>query len=890
MRRGKRLKLEDRTKDSLESYAEEDMAGLEELSDSTEVVEMEDVNPNKYQVEKHTWDGLRKIIHKSRKHTGVVINKAPHDFQFVQKLDEGSPHSHRIYYLGIPYASRENSLLYSDIPKKVRKEALMILAWKPLLDHFKASPHHGSFSREEELLRERKRLGVSGITAYDYHRPSGLFLFQANNSLYYCRDGGSNGFITAPTKPEEIKSQISGARMDPKICPGEPDFIAFINNNDVWVTSVKTSEERRLTFCHKGLDNIKEDPKSAGVATFVTQEEFDRFTGYWWSPAAVEDSDGGKTLQILYEEVDESEVELIHVPSPALEERLTDVYRYPRAGSKNPEITLKIAEIKTDNLGRIVSTQEKELAVPFTSLFPDVEYITRAGWTKDGRYVWAAMMDRRQQRLQLVLLPPVFFIPAQQDEASRRESLEALVNVQPFIIYQETSDIWINVHDIFYPFIQTSEDEITFITVNESKTGFCHLFKITSLLKQGCYHWAEGYTHSEDDFKCAVKEELTITSGEWEVLANHGAKRSSSPQIWVDERAKLVYFQGTKDSPLEHHLYVTSYESPGEIVRLTKPGFSHSCSVSQSFDVFISHYSSVSKPPCVHMYKLTGSDSDALHKEPEFWASMMESHAFPWEYSPPEMFNFPGKSGFQLYGMLYKPHNLLPGRKHPTVVFVYGGPQVQLVNNSYKGVKYLRLNTLASLGYAVLVIDGRGSCQRGLKFEGAVKDRMGQVEIEDQVEGLHYVADKYKCVDLSRVAIHGWSYGGFLSLMGLIHKPDTFKVAIAGAPVTLWMAYDTGYTERYLDTPDKNLKGYKACSVALHVDKLPNEPNRLLILHGFLDENVHFFHTNYLVSQLIQAGKPYSLQVYPNERHSIRCPESGEHYEITLLHFLQQNL
>lgn len=138
------------------------------------------------------------------------------------------------------------------------------------------------------------------------------------------------------------------------------------------------------------------------------------------------------------------------------------------------------------------------------------------------------------------------------------------------------------------------------------------------------------------------------------------------------------------------------------------------------------------------------------------------------------------------------------------------------------------------------------------------------MEIDDQVEGLHYIADKYKFVDLSRVAIHGWSYGGFLSLMGLIHRPDIFKVtaenqkclastvrcvivtcvslidpgsirhnfrfilcvdqvAVAGAPVTLWMAYDTGYTERYLDTPEKNQKGYEACSVALHVDKLPNE-------------------------------------------------------------------
>uniref|UniRef100_A0A8D0CJB0 dipeptidyl-peptidase IV n=1 Tax=Scleropages formosus TaxID=113540 RepID=A0A8D0CJB0_SCLFO len=852
------------------------MTAVDEISDSTEVVDMEDA-PKQFFVEKHSWEGLRDIIHSSRKYSGMIVNKAPHDFQFVQKRDESGPHSHRLYYLG----NRENSLLYSEIPKKIRKEALLVLSWKQMLDHFQATPHHGVYSREEELLRERKRLGVFGITSYDYHAQSGLFLFQASNSLFYCRDGGHNGFIQAsPMKPVEIKTQCSGTRMDPKISPGDPSFIAFINNNDLWVANIETGEEKRLTFCHQGLNNVKNDPKSAGVATFVIQEEFDRFTGYWWSPAAPEDSDGGRTLQLLYEEVDESEVEIIHVPSPALEERKADAYRYPRTGSKNPQITLKLAEIKQTILGRIVSTQDKELVLPFTTLFPGVEYIARAGWTRDGKYAWAVLLDRSQQRLQLVLLPPALFIPVVDDPARRQENMEAVPeSVHPFIIYEEVTNIWINVHDIFYPFIQTKDDEITFLWVNESKTGFCHLYRITSFLQL-----EKISKHCSDYFRCPIKEEVPLTSGEWEVLARHGSK------IWVNEATKLVYFQGTKDTPLEHHLYVVSYSAPGDIVRLTKSGFSHSCSVSPNFDMFISHYSSVSTPPCVHVYKLLGSDSDPLHKQPEFWASMMEASGCPSDYIPPEIFDFPGKSGFQLYGMVYKPHNLIPDRKHPTILFVYGGPQVQLVNNSFKGVKYLRLNTLASLGYAVVVIDGRGSCQRGLKFEGALKNKMGQVEIEDQVEGLQYVAEKYNFVDLSRVAIHGWSYGGFLSLMGLIHRPNIFKVAIAGAPVTVWMAYDTGYTERYMDVPENNQQGYEAGSVALHVDKLPNEPNRLLILHGFLDENVHFFHTNFLVSQLIRAGKPYQLQIYPNERHSIRCPESGEHYEIMLLYFLQQHL
>ncbi|XP_064848449.1 dipeptidyl peptidase 9-like isoform X1 [Oncorhynchus masou masou] len=885
MHRVKKVKLGDKTEGYWKSCLGGDMTAVDGLTDSTEVVEMED-GPSQFYVEKHSWGGLRDIIHSSRKYSGMIANKAPHDFQFVQKNDESGPHSHRLYYLGMPYGSRENSLLYSEIPKKIRKEALLVLSWKQMLDHFQATPHQGAYSREEELLRERKRLGAFGITSYDYHAQTGLFLFQASNSLFYCQDGGNNGFIqSAPIKPVEIKTQCSGTRMDPKISPGQPNFIAFINNNDLWLANLKSGEERRLTFCHKGLDNVKEDPKSAGVATFVIQEEFDRFTGYWWSPSAVEDSDGGKTLYLLYEEVDETEVEIIHVPSPALEERKADAYRYPRTGSKNPQTTLKLVEIKTDIQGKIVSIQDKELVLPFTTLFPGTEYISRAGWTTDGKYGWAVLLDRSQRRLQLVLLPPALFIPVTDDLAQRQKNLEAVPHdVQPYIVYEETTDIWINVHDIFYPFVQTSEDEFSFIWVNESKTGFSHLYKITSALHPDLYQWSGSYKYIEGDFKCAIKEEVTLTSGEWEVLARHGSK------IWVNEASKLVYFQGTRDTPLEHHLYVVSYQSPGDVVRLSKPGFSHSCSVSKNFDMFVSHYSNVSTPPCLHVYKLTGPEGDPLHMVPEFWASMMEAPGCPGDYKSPEIFDFPGKSGFQLYGMVYKPHNLQPGRKHPTVLFVYGGPQVQLVNNTFKGMKYLRLNTLASLGYAVVVIDGRGSCQRGLKFEGALKNKMGQVEIEDQVEGLQYVSERFNFVDLSRVAIHGWSYGGFLSLMGIIQRPNVFKVAIAGAPVTVWMAYDTGYTERYMDTPDNNQQGYEEGSVALHVDKLPSEPNRLLILHGFLDENVHFFHTNFLVSQIIRAGKPYQLQVYPNERHSIRCPESGEHYEIMLLHFLQQYL
>ncbi|XP_058855005.1 dipeptidyl peptidase 8-like isoform X1 [Acipenser ruthenus] len=845
----------------------------------------EPVEMEPFYVERHSWSRLKKLLGDGRKYHGHMMAKAPYDFQFVKKNDPEGPHSHRMYYLAMSNESRENALFYSEIPKKINRDNLLLLSWKPLLEHFQTSRDYGVYCREEELLRERKRIGPVGIVSYELHRDSGTFLFQSGRNLYTFKDGGPHGFTKHPLKPITVKTSCPHIRMDPKLCPVDPNWYSFIHRNDIWIANLETGEERRLTFAHKDLPNIEDDPKSAGVATFVLQEEFDRYTGYWWCPTAETTADGNKVLRIFYEENDESEVEVIHVTSPMLETRKTESFRYPRTGTANPKVTLKMSEITVGAAGAIVSTVDKELVQPFEVLFLGTEYIVRAGWTREGKYAWAILLNRFQTRLQIVLVPPALFIPVVDDAVERQRLLEAVPDsVAPFIIYEETTDIWINVHDILHIFPQTDEHEIKFIFASECKTGFRHLYKITTHLQERKYKRSSGGMPSPDDFKCPIKEELALTSGNWEVLGRHGSN------ISVNEATNVVYFQGTKDTPLEHHLYSVSCEDPAEPERHTQRGYSHSCFFSQHFDMFVSKYSNQENPRCMHLFRLPPPEGDPSLDQGGFWATMMESAGCPPDYIPPEVFSFESQSGHTLYGMMYRPHNLQQGKKYPTVVFVYGGPQVQLVNNQFKGVKYMRLNTLASLGYVVVVIDNRGSCHRGLAFESAFKHKMGQVEIEDQVEGLQYLASKYRFLDMDRVGIHGWSYGGYLSLMGLVQKPEIFKVAVAGAPVTLWQFYDTGYTERYMGNPDVNEQDYDLGSVAMQADRFPSEPNRLLLLHGFLDENVHFAHTSVLLSFLVRSGKPYDLQVYPQERHSIRVPESGEHYELNLLHYLQENL
>uniref|UniRef100_A0A5S6QEM3 Peptidase_S9 domain-containing protein n=1 Tax=Trichuris muris TaxID=70415 RepID=A0A5S6QEM3_TRIMR len=195
-----------------------------------------------------------------------------------------------------------------------------------------------------------------------------------------------------------------------------------------------------------------------------------------------------------------------------------------------------------------------------------------------------------------------------------------------------------------------------------------------------------------------------------------------------------------------------------------------------------------------------------------------------------------------------------------------------------------------NLGYAVVMTDGRGSLNRGSQFETAISGRLGNVEVEDQVNALIKIGELYGTIDMSRVALMGWSYGGYLALMGLAQHPEVFKVAIAGAPVTDWRFYDTAYTERYLGLPENNQAAYEESSVVSLVNKFPSVAGRLLLLHGMRDENVHFRHTTTLVQALIDAGKPYSLQTYPDERHAFRNASATSHMFATILNFLDLNL
>ncbi|CAD5121295.1 DgyrCDS9824 [Dimorphilus gyrociliatus] len=728
------------------------------------------------------------------------------------------------------------------------------LEWHKLMDPSKVT-YCGCFSKEEQLLRERKRIGFFGITHFDFSPEKGTFAFTSGKNMYVLSDmTGSGDLSSTPVSPVEVSVDQNLSRIDPKISPLNDQLIAFVCDGDVWVTHYATNNEHRLTFSsQEGL--------SAGAPCFVIQEEFDRYTGYWWQPAQT----GSNTHRILYEVIDESEVMTLKICSQDGQD--VEEFPYPRAGTKNAKSKLKIVEFKLLSSGQLYDVENFDLFDTLTNLFPWMEYLVRASWTPDGRYIIATLLDRRQRRIAIVLIPlESFSVKVNGTESSTSDQKTI------HVIYEETTDYWLNVHDILYFLNDSRDDYISFVTASE-RSEYMHLYKITVQLSQ-----LTNESVNQGVVNAKQISLIQITRGDWQIWPK---------KIWIDESKRLIYFQAFKDTPLEQHLYVARLDCERDCECLTAKEFSHAVELDPLCTSYVTVYSNLNTSPCIEAFKITHSDS---RFEIDNIGTVLARTPLPEHYVPPRLYTL-RQHDTDIYAMVYSPINREPGKKYPTILYVYGGPQVQMVTNTQRSSRLHRLHMFASVGFAVVVLDCRGSSNRGLKFEKDLLGRLGQIEIQDQVDGLQSLASYYcDFIDIDRVAIHGWSYGGYLSLVGLALRPDVFKLAVVGAPVTAWHLYDTAYTERYMGLPESSKANYEQSSVINMVPKFPDEENRLLIFHGLMDDNVHFQHTVFLIEALNKHCKHYFLQIYPRERHGIRNPEVNEHYETSVLSFLKQHL
>ncbi len=237
-----------------------------------------------------------------------------------------------------------------------------------------------------------------------------------------------------------------------------------------------------------------------------------------------------------------------------------------------------------------------------------------------------------------------------------------------------------------------------------------------------------------------------------------------------------------------------------------------------------------------------------------------------------------------LYTRLIKPSNFDATKKYPVLVYVYGGPHAQMITNSYLDGANLWMYWMAEQGYLVFTLDNRGSGNRGFAFESVIHGRLGVNEMEDQIKGVEYLKS-LPYVDGNRLAVHGWSYGGFMTTSLMLRKPDTFKVGVAGGPVTDWKWYEVMYGERYMDTPAENQKGFDEANTLNYVTNLKG---KFLLIHGTSDDTVVMQHNFALVKKFIEAQKQVDFFPYPMAKHNV-LGKDRVHLMTKVLNYIIEN-
>lgn len=251
----------------------------------------------------------------------------------------------------------------------------------------------------------------------------------------------------------------------------------------------------------------------------------------------------------------------------------------------------------------------------------------------------------------------------------------------------------------------------------------------------------------------------------------------------------------------------------------------------------------------------------------------------------PSIVKLIASDGSVLNGRLYMPKDMKSGEKYPVVIYLYGGPHAQMVTNSWMAGGNLWMSWMASQGYIVWTMDNRGSSDRGLEFEQAVHGKLGTIEMEDQMKGVEYLKSLPQ-VDPNRIGLHGWSFGGFMTTTLLTKNPGVFKAGVAGGPVIDWSLYEIMYTERYMDTPEQNPKGYEDANL---LNSAKNLKDRLMLIHGTVDDVVVWQHSQEMVKKCVDEGVLIDYMIYPEHPHNVSGKDRLHLYK-TISRYLMDNL
>lgn len=449
-------------------------------------------------------------------------------------------------------------------------------------------------------------------------------------------------------------------------------------------------------------------------------------------------------------------------------------------------------------------------------------YIPRFGWVRPG-LAWAMVLNRLQNEQDL------YFIDVRSGKSRR--------------VLRESDPNYIELHD------SMGRGEHQGLRFLDSRGEFLWL------------SWRDGFTHiyvygfdAARPLAAGAKLERQLENGEYEV----------SKLLEVDEARGTVYLEANKGDDRQEHLFAVPLAG-GEAVPVTRQPGVHEVSMTRDAKYFVDTYSSLAEPAKMQICAVGGACS-------EVWAS----HTWDgYDTLRPRFVDFRAEDGELLRGVI-----LLPpagaatevNGKVPLILNPYGGPQGQSVRDAARTVEPFD-QVLAHHGFAVLKVDNRGTGNRGRKFAMATFHHLGEVELRDNLAALDQALEMFPQLDSTRLGWWGWSYGGTMAAYALTHS-DRFKAGISVAPVTDWHNYDTTYTERYMGLPKDNAAEYEKSSI---VKSAANLNGRLLLVHGTSDDNVHVQNSIQFMDAMINAGRPFDLQLYPGKTHGIAGRQARTH-------------
>ena len=652
-----------------------------------------------------------------------------------------------------------------------------------------------TLKKVETIVTTTELNGINSLSDYTFSSDENKIIIGTEREKIF-RHSSRGIYYVYDLSSKKLEKISENKIQEPTFSPDE-NKVAFMYQNNLFYKDLKTRKTTQITFDGKKNSVIN------GITDWVYEEEFAFVRAFDWNESS------NKIAFIRFDETEVPEFSMDMYGSELYQKQL--VFKYPKAGEKNADVSLHIYNLQSNNSQKVNLGDKQQY------------YIPRIEWTNETNTLCVTTLNRHQDNLNLL------FVDGN--------------TLQNKLILNEKDAAYIDITDNL-----TFLNDNSFIWTSE-RDGFNHI-----------YHYNQNGNLINQ-----------VTKGNWEVTNYYG----------YDANTSRIYYQSTEDGSINRTISAIDLDGTNHQKLSAKIG-SNSASFSHSFNYYINTYSSASTPT---IYTLNEAKSGKEIKEIRnntAASELVDSYNIA-----KKEFSTISINGENLNMWMIKPADFNPNKKYPLFMFQYSGPGSQQVANHWNYSNDYWYYMLAQKGYIIACVDGRGTGFKGRDFKKITQKELGKYEIADQIATAKSLGNR-DYIDQDRIGIWGWSFGGYMSSLAITKGADTFKMAIAVAPVTSWRFYDTIYTERYMQTPQENASGYDENSPINFANLLEG---KYLLIHGSGDDNVHVQNTMRMINALIEANKEFDSFIYPDRTHSIYSTRNDRlHLYKKMTTFIEQNL